>query len=370
MIAPAVKVAVVDSAGKIVTGYGSSVTLAIGTNPSGGTLRGTVQVAAVDGVATFNDLSIDKAGGGYHLVASASGLADASSQPFDVTAPAPTATHLTFIVQPSNTAAGSAMSPAPQVSAVDSTGAVVAGFGGTISLAIGTNPAGGTLSGATSATAANGVATFSGMSIEKAGSGYTLVASASGLTGASSSSFNVTAVNQPPVAAFTSSCTALACTFTSTSSDPDGTISAYSWAFGDGATATAQNPSHTYAAAGSYGVTLTVTDNQGATSSVSHTVTVAAPNQPPVVSAGSNQSVLVGVLYSFSGSFSDPDNNGPWTYTINWGDGSATSGSTSSQGAISGTHTYLAPGSYTITLTVTDAAGASGSASKVLTVTL
>ena len=80
--------------------------------------------------------------------------------------------------------------------------------------------------------------------------------------------------------------------------------------------------------------------------------------------------LLAAIVGSFSGSFSDPDNNGPWTYTINWGDGSAASGSTSSQGAISGAHTYLAPGSYTITLTVTDAAGASGSASKVLTVTL
>lgn len=74
--------------------------------------------------------------------------------------------------------------------------------------------------------------------------------------------------NQPPVAGFTSSCSGLTCSFTSTSSDPDGSISAYSWTFGDGGTSTAQNPTHTYGAPGTYDVTLTVTDNQGATSAV------------------------------------------------------------------------------------------------------
>src|SRR5206468_4409830 len=87
--------------------------------------------------------------------------------------------------------------------------------------------------------------------------------------------------NQPPVAAFSSSCSALTCSFTSTSSDPDGSIASYSWTFGDGATSTVQNPSHTYAAGGTYTVTLTVTDNQSATNAISHSVTVTAPNQPP-----------------------------------------------------------------------------------------
>src|SRR5207247_371119 len=85
--------------------------------------------------------------------------------------------------------------------------------------------------------------------------------------------------NQPPVAAFTSSCSVLTCGFTSTSSDPDGSISAYSWTFGDGGTAAVQNPSHSYAAAGTYSVTLTVTDNQGATNAISHPVTITPANQ-------------------------------------------------------------------------------------------
>ena len=193
-----------------------------------------------------------------------------------------------------------------------------------------------------------------------------------GATNAVSHSVTVTAPNQPPVAAFTKTCSGLTCGFTSTSSDPDGSITAYSWTFGDGATSTAQNPSHTYAAAGTYTVTLTVTDNQGATSSTSQTVTVTQPNSPPVVNAGPDQTAVTGLLYSFSWSFSDANNNGPWSYTIDWGDGSRSTGSVSSQGTYSAGHTYviLLPRNFTIRVTVTDAAGASGSDTKVVSVLL
>src|SRR5438093_11781845 len=88
-----------------------------------------------------------------------------------------------------------------------------------------------------------------------------------------SKSVTVTAPNQPPNAAFTPSCSALTCSFTSTSSDPDGSIRSESRRVGEGATSTAQNPSHTYAASGTYTVNLTVTDNQGATASTSKSVT-------------------------------------------------------------------------------------------------
>src|SRR5437773_1125394 len=191
-----------------------------------------------------------------------------------------------------------------------------------------------------------------------------------GATGTTSKTVAVTAPNQPPSAAFTASCSALTCNFASTSSDPDGSIAAYSWTLGDGTTSTAQNPSHTYAAGGTYTVTLKVTDNQGATGSTSHSVTVSQPNQPPTVNAGSDATVLLGLLYTEQATFSDPDNDGPWSYTISWGDGTSTSGSTSSQSTVSATHTYLLPGSYTIRETVVDSRGASGSDQKVLTVVL
>jgi PKD repeat protein len=87
--------------------------------------------------------------------------------------------------------------------------------------------------------------------------------------------------NQPPVAEFASSCAELACTFdASTSSDPDGTVAAYAWDFGDGVTATGPTAEHTYAAAGDHQVTLTVTDDDGATTSATSTVPVAPAPSP------------------------------------------------------------------------------------------
>jgi len=189
-----------------------------------------------------------------------------------------------------------------------------------------------------------------------------------GATATTSRPVTVTAPNQPPTANFTFSCNGLTCSFTSTSSDPDGSISAYLWTFGDNTTSTAQNPSHTYAQGGSYTVTLTVTDNRGATATTSRTVTVTQPNRPPSVNAGADQTVLLGVLYSLSASFTDPDNNGPWSYTINWGDGTSSNGTRTSQGSFSVSHNYLLIGSYTIRVTVRDNLGASGSDTKVLTV--
>ncbi|MGC4791719.1 collagenase [Micromonospora sp. DT178] len=80
--------------------------------------------------------------------------------------------------------------------------------------------------------------------------------------------------NQAPVAAFTSATTGLSATFTDQSTDGDGSIAARSWTFGDGTTSTATNPTKTYRAAGTYPVTLTVTDDKGATARTSRNVTV------------------------------------------------------------------------------------------------
>jgi serine protease len=81
--------------------------------------------------------------------------------------------------------------------------------------------------------------------------------------------------NLPPTSSFSASCTNLACSFDgSASSDDDGSIASYSWSFSDGNSASGQTTSHNFAAAGDYTVTLTVTDNDGATDSSSQTVTV------------------------------------------------------------------------------------------------
>lgn len=71
--------------------------------------------------------------------------------------------------------------------------------------------------------------------------------------------------NSPPTAAFTYVCSGLTCDFDGTgSSDTDGTISSYAWDFGDGGTSSGATASHSYAAEGTYTVTLSVTDDDGA----------------------------------------------------------------------------------------------------------
>ncbi|MGB0494874.1 MAG: PKD domain-containing protein [Kangiellaceae bacterium] len=87
--------------------------------------------------------------------------------------------------------------------------------------------------------------------------------------------------NQAPTASYTFTCTDLSCDFdASASSDSDGTVDSYSWDFGDGNSATGSTPSHTFSAGGSFDVTLTVTDNEGASGNTTQSVTVVDPNGP------------------------------------------------------------------------------------------
>jgi hypothetical protein len=119
------------------------------------------------------------------------------------------------------------------------------------------------------------------------------------------------------------------------------------------------------------GDTRTVTVPAGGNAPVAFTISCAPPNQPPSVVAGTAQNVLIGALFTLSGaSFSDPDHDGPYTVTIDWGDGSSGGGTMTSEGAINGSHSYVTilPAQYTLTITVQDARGLSGSASKTVSV--
>lgn len=91
--------------------------------------------------------------------------------------------------------------------------------------------------------------------------------------------------NQAPTANFTVSCTGLTCSFTDTSTDLDGSIASRSWMFGDGGASTTANPSHTYASAGTYNVSLTVTDDDGAPDSEIKSVSASAPGGGIALSA-------------------------------------------------------------------------------------
>ena len=162
LISPAVQVEVQDASGTKVTTATNSITIAIGTNPGGGTLSGTTTVNAVSGVGTFSGLNIDKVGVGYTLVVSASGLTGATSTAFNIVAGA--ALKLAISVQPSDTVAGASISPAVEVEIQDALDNIVTTATTTIAMFIGTNPGGGALSGTTPVNAVSGVGTFSNLS--------------------------------------------------------------------------------------------------------------------------------------------------------------------------------------------------------------
>jgi hypothetical protein len=187
-ISPAVTVRAVDSDGGTVTGFAGIITVTFDQNPGNGTLSGTTSVAAVNGVATFADLSINAVGTGYELKASATALPAVSSSEFDVTPGAPAA--LAFVVQPSSAIAGSVITPAITVKVVDAFGNTVTtastqvtiGFNGIIDAL---------LAGTKTVNAVNGVATFSDIAISPTLGGIKLKATASGLTAAISTSFDI-----------------------------------------------------------------------------------------------------------------------------------------------------------------------------------
>jgi hypothetical protein len=161
--------------------------------------------------------------------------------------------------------------------------------------------------------------------------------------------------NNPPIANFTylQQNRKLVIDFTDISTDTDGTIVSWNWDFGDKTTDTTKNPSHTYAVAGTYQVVLTVTDNGGKTGSITIRVTVnPLVNQPPVISnITGTQTSFKPLIGTFSETSSDPDGFiSQWDW--NFGDGQVFS--TTNIALKNPTHTYANPGTYTVTLTVTD----------------
>jgi PKD repeat protein len=127
-----------------------------------------------------------------------------------------------------------------------------------------------------------------------------------GATGTLRQQITVAKVNTPPTATFTKTVSGLTVSVdASGATDPDGSIAAYAWSFGDGSTATGATAKHAFAVAGSYSITLTTTDDQGATASSSATVTVSAPVAKVLGTDAFERTVQSGL--------GSADSGGPWT---------------------------------------------------------
>ena len=145
------------------------------------------------------------------------------------------------------------------------------------------------------------------------------------------------------------------------SDDPDGTIVAYDWDFGDGMTGTGANPTHTYVAAGTYNVSLTVTDDNGAMDSSATTATIGMGNQAPIADANGPYNGTVGIPVQLDGSGSSDPDGAITAYAWDFGDGATDTGPNP-------IHTYAVAGTYNVSLTVTDDNGAMDSNATTVTI--
>jgi ribosomal protein L35AE/L33A/urease beta subunit len=143
------------------------------------------------------------------------------------------------------------------------------------------------------------------------------------------------------------------------SSDADGDPLTFTWNFGDGAGGTGVSPTHAYADNGVYTVTLTVSD--GASTSTD-TLVVTVANVAPTATLAGPADGVPGQARDFTFAAADPspaDAAAPFTYAINWGDG--TTQSVNGPGSLAqATHVFTGAGTFTVSVTATDKDGATG----------
>lgn len=137
----------------------------------------------------------------------------------------------------------------------------------------------------------------------------------------------------------------------------DSPIQRYEWTFGDGATASGVKASHSYAASGQYRAVLRVEDDSLHPCSFGVATREVRVNHPPVAEAGTDQTSVVGgaVRVDAAASYDTDGTITAWRWDM--GDGTVIDG-------VAASHTYAAPGRYTVTLTTTDSSGVSNASAR------
>jgi archaellin len=187
-------VAIQDASGNTVTSAIAAVKLTINSKSGGISLFGPSAINAVNGLAQYANLFVDKAGADYTLVATSGDLTPAASSPFTIS-PGP-ADKLAFTVQPSNGTAGVPLSRQPEVIVQDHYGNTVTSYNGSITLAllIGTGPSSAEVLGSSTIPVVNNAAKFTNISISRSNPmGFKITAMSDSLQNADSDPFTVVA---------------------------------------------------------------------------------------------------------------------------------------------------------------------------------
>jgi hypothetical protein len=185
-----------DAYGNLVTSYIGKVTVALEDNPGGGTLGGRLSVTARHGVATFENLVLKVAADGYTLQVTAKKLTPITTAPFDVIPAA--ASQLVVTTQPPGTVDVN-QTFGFTVAEEDAYGNVENTFQGNVTVSLRNNPTGANLGGTLTVNAQNGVATFTDLTLDKPGDGYTLQAATSGVSSATTRHFKVVTGSTPGI---------------------------------------------------------------------------------------------------------------------------------------------------------------------------
>ncbi len=190
-LVPTVTVTEQDALGNVVTTATDSIVLAIGANPGSSALSGVVRARAINGVATFPGIALNRVGSGYTLSASTPtpGITAATSTTFAISAGAPAV--LAVITDPSSTSSLSPIAPPVVIEIRDAAGNPVTSATNPVTLAItaGSGTAGATLGGTRTVSAIGGLTTFSTLTVDRVGTGYRLDATAPGLASVTTAPF-------------------------------------------------------------------------------------------------------------------------------------------------------------------------------------